>query len=119
MNKEQTEAKNIKKSMFEFLAIFVVISIIATVITASIFSIKSAYAKGIDYLVPIPNTKWGTEYADNITLISDKNSNVVYYYDTNENTIITPFLSNNGKPCVLQDNRIVEADTNNLVMYVE
>ena len=119
MNKVKITNKDEYKSLFLFTSIVLAIITVILVTLGSVLSFESSYAKGVDYVEPISNTKWGKTYTDNTTLVYDKNSDIVYYYDLEKDTISTPFLSRNGKPCVLQDNRIVEADTNNLVMYVE
>jgi len=119
MDKVKVISKDENKTLFLFTSIILAIITVILIVLGSVLSIESSYAKGVDYVEPISNTKWGKAYTDNTTLVYDKNSDIVYYYDLEKNTISTPFLSHNGKPCVLQDNRIVEADTNNLVMYVE
>lgn len=68
----------------------------------------------------VPNTKWGSLYYKDISLVYDKNTNVVYYYDEKSNDkAISPFLSPNGKACVLSGNKIVEADTKTPVISTE
>ena len=119
MEKVKNINKDENKTLFLFTTIVLAIITVILITLGSVLSFKGSYAKGVDYVEPVPNTKWGKAYTDNTTLVYDKNSDIVYYYDLEKDTISTPFLSHNGKPCVLQDNRIVEADTNNLVMYVE
>ena len=64
----------------------------------------------------VPNTKWGTNYADNCRLVYDKNTNIVMY---NTNGNLQPMLGPNGYPCRLEGSQIVETQTNQFVLSTE
>lgn len=67
----------------------------------------------------IPNTKWGTHYADNFDLVYDHNTNIVMYQYNGSVKTLQPMLGSNGYPCKLEGHQIIETQTNQVVLSTE
>ncbi len=67
----------------------------------------------------VPNTKWGTHYADDFDLVYDLNTNIIMYQYNGSINSLQPMLGPNGYPCRLEGNNIVETQTNQFVLSTE